>query len=256
MNIMIAGLTAAGKTTHAQILAERHGLRYESASARILDLVGKSGPIRSDFWVSEEGQRAQGRHDLIKQVDEELVALAGTASGVVFDSFGLPWTSSAPGFRIRIESILSSRVWKAMVSHRYESDVHRRLSWAFAHADEAGVAAIIDRVDHTSGNEHTKVETALLLQEKDYESRRYFQAEYGFDLFEHHDVFDLIVDISSFVAAPSLEACVASIRQADDLIGSAAAWALEPGNLWADRFRHIAAAYDPGVVLKCPPPLL
>lgn len=39
-NIAFAGLTAAGKTTHAKILAEQLGFEYISATKTILEIIG------------------------------------------------------------------------------------------------------------------------------------------------------------------------------------------------------------------------
>lgn len=258
LNVMVAGLTAAGKTMHSRILAERMGLRYESASGRLLDLLGENAAIVSDFWVTEEGRGARERQDLMARVDEELAGLAGTESGIVFDTFGLPWVSRARAFRIRIDSTLTSRAWKAMVSHRHGAELHRELGRAFARGEEAEVDAIVSMAGQTSGSAsgdgYSDAEMSELVREKDDESRRYFRGRYGFDIYSGSDVFDLVLDVSDLVSAPDLASCSASIRRADALIGPAVAWALKPSRRRADLFRA-AASSDPGVVLVCPPPL-
>jgi cytidylate kinase len=87
-NIAFAGLTAAGKTTHAQRLAADLGYDYVSATDILFEILRVP----------------------------RLVDLARTRDRVVFDSWALAWICPLPAFRIWIESDLPSRTGKCLVS--------------------------------------------------------------------------------------------------------------------------------------------
>jgi cytidylate kinase len=52
MNIIISGLTAAGKTTHALLIARRLGYDYVSASSLMLRALDVEPDQSNTLWVS------------------------------------------------------------------------------------------------------------------------------------------------------------------------------------------------------------
>ena len=116
-NVAFAGLTAAGKTTHAKLLAKSLGYEYVSATEILLRILGiekeaeriwfaESGPI----WAAREGDAAD------EELERQLTSMASRSDGIVFDTWALAWIGEAPLLRIWIESDLESRARKCYVS--------------------------------------------------------------------------------------------------------------------------------------------
>jgi cytidylate kinase len=99
-NIAFAGLTAAGKTTHAKRLAADLGYSYVSATDLLFEIL----------------QMPVGAHPWFTQLEARLVDLARTRDRTVFDSWALAWICPAPIVRIWIESDPPSRARKCLVS--------------------------------------------------------------------------------------------------------------------------------------------
>ena len=205
--VIVSGLTAAGKTTHSLWIARKHSMGYISGSQVLLGLSEMSSPMRADFWATDEGLRLTKRSTFL-QVDSILKKKECEANRSVFDCLSLPWLKDCPAFCIWLESDFHSRVMKAMVSHgpsrRYSED-----------------------------------ELARRVQQKDDEARSIMRKEYGFDLFKNRKPFDLVVDISDFISAPTLEASKRSIRKTETILRPFIEWYLEPSD------------YTWGSVLSC-----
>ncbi len=119
MNITISGLTAAGKTTHALLVARRLGFGYDSASALMFRRLGIAHRESNTLWQSRFGEVEKLRNE--RPVDEELNAhlahLLKTRDNIVFDSWSAPWLPGVANcLRIFIESDLWSRTLKVRVS--------------------------------------------------------------------------------------------------------------------------------------------
>jgi cytidylate kinase len=182
MNVSISGLTAAGKTTHAQILAGELGYRYVSGLgtlARVLDIEVDQDP---PSWVAIEDLVAARRSDgTDEEVERELDRLARSNDSIVFDVWALPWTSSAAMHRLWLESSPQSRAWKAFVS---QGEDQRR--------DVAGCETFIDGKDAA---DHAR-----------------FLRTFGIDLLEQRSVFDATLDNSAYIAEPTALASQAGIE--------------------------------------------
>lgn len=190
--IFISGLTAAGKTTHSKLLASEYDLHYLSASSFLLKRANiDTNNLPKDFWVSPAAmsvrdQRANSR-SIDTWVDQQMVEASSALDTVIFDSWGLPWLSQESGLRIWLESSLNSRCWKAIISHGHES--------------------IVD-----------PAEILTEISEKDLFTREYFLSSYGFDLFQDHDIFDYIIDITTFIKAPTEKASYDSVKGSQELL--------------------------------------
>jgi cytidylate kinase len=118
-NIAFAGLTAAGKTTHAKRLAAELGYGYVSATEILLELLDIDEPS-DQVWFSrlDEIQAARGGDVIDIELEKRLMTLARTRTRTVFDTWALAWIGDSPMGRIWIDSDLESRVRKCVVSQR------------------------------------------------------------------------------------------------------------------------------------------
>lgn len=176
--IVIAGPTAAGKTTHARLLAEQLTVPYFSAST-VLRSLAKERHGWAEVWGgrwSPDLDRLRNEVDVDAEVDARMLSLLRDSPSGVFDAAILPWGEgvSEEAVCVWIESDLPSRTRKCYVSH----------------LDNARVDII----------EAKKV----VLQKDKFTSdvlRRRYDAEYACD-----DRFHVVVDNSAFIH----EATVAS----------------------------------------------
>lgn len=115
-SIAFAGLTAAGKTTHAQRLAADLGYDYVSATDILFEILRV--PRDAHPWFNQAEAISAAREDgaVDAKLESRLVDLARTSDRVVFDSWALAWICPVPVLRIWIESDLPSRTRKCLVS--------------------------------------------------------------------------------------------------------------------------------------------
>lgn len=193
-NILISGLTAAGKTTHARLLAAHLGYEYVSASRRLSQLSGVTGPAWSP---TVDRQRAHNAH-LDKRVDEELVRLDADRSGLVIDSWALPWLTTTKSLRLWLASDLPSRIRKADVSYQLRQQP----------TPTSTVADIVTT--------------------KDEFSREQFWNLYKIDLGNLSD-FHIILDNSTTIPEATPASAQAGIAQFQPIVETAVATALNRG---------------------------
>ena len=219
-NVIISGLTAAGKTTHATLLARHYDLHYLSASQTMLKLAGLVACQSPDFWVTEEGM-GLGRRVTWNQVDEEIRRFEGQSRQTVFDCLSLPWLHRQKSFVIWLESSLSSRVTKAIVSHQGQNNL-------------------------------TPAEVREQISLKDRAARREILAHYGVDIFRERAPFDLIIDVSSFITVPTEASIRFGIKHVDDIISSAVGWYLYRDKDCWQRFQSYLYIYGRQVIKRYP----
>jgi cytidylate kinase len=117
--VVVSGLTAAGKTTHATLLARDLRLRYVSATALLARLVADrtGGPVASRWQPSLDAARRRDQ-SIDDELDRALSATLCEPEGGVFDACLLPWMGRRrDAVHVWIESDLDSRVRKCVVSH-------------------------------------------------------------------------------------------------------------------------------------------
>ncbi len=161
--IIVAGLTASGKSTVARRIADRFGLEYYSGGTALKELAIKIGYKAQEYgwWETAEGMRffeermRDARFD--KQVDAELLEAAGKGN-VVLDSWTMPWLSEK-GFKI----------WIDVSSEERAKRLARRDKISFEEAEK-------------------------ILAEKDDKTRQVYERLYGFKLGEDFSPFDLVLD--------------------------------------------------------------
>jgi cytidylate kinase len=164
LNVAISGLTAAGKTTHARLLAQELGYDYVSATEILLSLLDVPAAERESVWFkhSAEIERAREGDELDLALEAQLIDIAENRRRVVLDTWSTPWLYKGPMVRIWFESDRLSRSWKCQVSQ--------------------GKEQTLDTVACTR-----------LIDEKDAATRANFRRRHNFDLFQDHDEFDAIL---------------------------------------------------------------
>lgn len=174
--MVVTGLTAAGKTTHAKILAEELSYRYVSGTGALARLCGIEVSEDPPRWAEIAEAVARVRTDNVDlALERHLLDLAKSRDGQVFDVWALAWTSPSPMVRVWIESDQWSRQMKCFVSQ----GAQKKLS-----LEECG----------------------SFVQQKDLENRELFRRTLNFDLFTDRSPFDLTIDNSSYIAEPTEQA--------------------------------------------------
>jgi cytidylate kinase len=169
-NIAFAGLTAAGKTTHAQRLASDLGYSYVSATDILFDILRIPDPGADRWFTQLDAISAAREGDAVDdELESRLVELARTRNGTVFDSWALAWICPVPVIRIWIESDLPSRTRKCLVSL----------------GDEPRPVA----------------ECEALLRTKDDHNRAMFRRRHGFDLFQDRARYHAVLCNSHLIPA-------------------------------------------------------
>ncbi|HET6355405.1 cytidylate kinase family protein [Streptomyces sp.] len=188
-NIAFAGLTAAGKTTHARLLAEHLGYEHVSATDIILDIVGVKArdPQRVWFDHMQEIEQARAGDEVDKELERRLLHLAATKDGLVLDTWAMAWICPAPLVRIWIDSDRLSRHWKCYVSQGESPKL-------------------------------TLSECVSLIDQKDMATRESFLRRHNFDLFSDHDVFDAVLTNTHLIEAPTKFATQKGIRAFDPVV--------------------------------------
>lgn len=174
VNVAFSGRTAAGKTTHARLLARELGYGYVSATEVLLDILGM--PVAAEgIWLEryDEVQAARAGDAADEELDRRLLELAASRRRTVFDTWALAWVAPGPLVRVWIESDLPSRARKCLVSQ-----TRSRLSLP---------------------------ECDALVREKDSHTREAFKRRHGFDLFVDRDRYDLVLCNSHLIPTADRE---------------------------------------------------
>jgi len=200
-NIAISGLTAAGKTTHAKILAAELEYSYVSATEIMADMLGINRcEVGPGFWQKYGDSIAKVRDttDLDRELDNRLTAMATGDEGLVIDAWALPWlVPRGSCISIWIESDHHSRTLKAAVS----DDNKQELSWY-----------------------------GPFIARKDDDTRERFLKIYGFDLYAARDNFSLEIDNSAYITRATREDSDQGIRAFAPVVNSSVAKLLVSDN--------------------------
>lgn len=180
-NIAFAGLTAAGKTTHARRLARELDYQYVSATDILLELLGleESG---DQVWFTKlaEINRARGDGAVDAELEQRLLEAHRSRDGTVFDTWALAWIGDDPLVRVWIESDQPARARKCLVSQQDQ------------------------RLDVE--------ECRQLITLKDEFNRRLFARRHGFDLFVDRARYGIVLDNSHLIAHATEAAAEAGIE--------------------------------------------
>lgn len=222
-NIVISGLTAAGKTTHSLIFGKDFGLNNVEASKILLENA-RMKPKSRDFWLSENIDKAITKTNF-DELDKKLIQIQSSSSHNIFDCLSLPWLSSDPSLYIWLESSIQSRTFKAMVSYHGESKLTPR-------------------------------QIELGIKQKDDRTREFFQIHHNFDLYTDRKPFSLILDISNFITSASDEASQHSIMCVDEIMRPVVDWYLNETNTSKQKFLEQYEKYGSSVIKRFPHQML
>ena len=181
MNIAFAGLTAAGKTTHARRLAADLGYSYVSATDILFQLLEVGDP-GAHPWFDRLGaiNAAREGDSVDSELEARLTELARTRERTVFDSWALAWICPVPVVRIWIESDLPSRTRKCLVS---------------------------------LGNDPRPLnECEKVLRVKDGHNRAMFRRRHGFDLFTDREHYHAVLCNSHLIPSATGQAAQRGIE--------------------------------------------
>src|SRR3984957_412731 len=207
-SIAFAGLTAAGKTTHAQRLAADLGYDYVSATDILFEILRV--PRDAHPWFNQADAISAARDDgaVDAELESRLVDLARTSDRVVFDSWALAWICPVPVLRIWIESDLPSRTRKCLVSL---GDEPRPLT-----------------------------ECEGVLRAKDDYNRAMFRHRHGFDLFTDRERYHAVLCNSHLIPAGTRQESRRGIEEFAPVVRDAtlAVMSADAGGMAELRARH------------------
>lgn len=115
-NIAFAGLTAAGKTTHAKILAQELGYQYISATVIMMEIMDIENTKEIWFTDYEQIKKAREGDGIDIELERRVRELADTTDGLVLDTWAMAYIYDGPLIRILVESDEPSRARKCFVS--------------------------------------------------------------------------------------------------------------------------------------------
>jgi cytidylate kinase len=175
VRIIVAGLTAAGKSTHSRLLGAHYGLPYVSMREVMADVLREFGMPGSagDRWTPAVDESRARNEEIDREADRRMLERIERGPGV-FDSWAMPWIYRNPAaVRVWISADLPSRVQKCCIS-----------------AIARGLPPPPD--------------PAALLEAKDEFSRERFRDLYGFELEPSPEIFEVIVENSAVLPDDSL----------------------------------------------------
>lgn len=189
--ILISGFTAAGKTTHARLLAR--ALRWDYLGMAEVRRFQLSDVLDEEAeWSPGVDRLRTERSTLDVEADQIMRSLIHQhTSPLVVDAWLQPWLCELAGAtKIWLNSDLRSRVLKAQVSLL------------------------------RSGRKPTK-DIRMEVIEKDDFSVKTFRNLYSIDFGPDTDLFDLVIDNSEFISEPNIQASNRGIAEFEPVFHSA-----------------------------------
>lgn len=178
--VLISGWTAAGKTTHARLVAAELGWAYLDMSPVMRELTAVSG---SRDWTPEQDDIRRRNRAIDIEADRRMLEMVSSGSSIVVDAWLQPWLyRSASAVRLWLGSSRAARTKKCAVSG-------------------------LRHHEHLSGRQAAKV-----IHRKDGFARRQFARLYGVRFDYDPTLFDLHIDNSAYIAETSIAASDAGIR--------------------------------------------
>lgn len=169
--IILFGFSGSGKSTVANLVGEKYGLRVVHPSGILRDLFeGKDVDIdntryNTGFWESEEGVKLfrsrLNEEEPLDVVSDRILVEEIRKGNVIIDSWSLPWLTDK-GRKIYLQADLEVRAQR--IAKRSQISYERALD---------------------------------IVAMKDEETRNLFKRLYWFDIKQDHDVFDYIINTNN-----------------------------------------------------------
>ncbi|HEY0687608.1 MAG TPA: cytidylate kinase family protein [Kribbella sp.] len=204
MNIIISGLTAAGKTTHALLIARRLGYDYVSASHLMLSRLDVEPDETNTLWATRlsEVEKRRDEKPVDREVNDYLREQLRQRDRTVFDSWSAAWLDRSPHcLRVYIESDRNSRALKTRVSQE-------------PHGPVLSISACRELID-----------------EKDTSTAVRLRRLLGTDIRYDRTPFDLILDNSKLIDEPNVASARRGISVFHDRLVEAIGNRLGPNTL-------------------------
>lgn len=178
--ILISGWTAAGKTTHAHLLAAELGWTYIGMSHIMKEFTAVTD-LRDWTPQQDKIRKSDGRIDI--EADCHLLDVVSNRSSIIVDAWLQPWLYRSPSaIRVWLESSRPTRAKKCTVSY------------------------LRDR------NHLSEQQAADIVHDKDDFAREQFIKLYGIRFGYDPELFDLRIDNSAYITDASISASDAGIR--------------------------------------------
>ena len=175
MKIFLSGWTAAGKTTHARLLAAQTGWPCLHMSTIMRATIRHDRQTNHREWRPDDDTMRGNDPHIDRHVDNIMSGLIKDHPDVIVDAWLQPWLyQGSDALRLWIESDVRSRCAKAAVSHlRAGRRPHASLATEIAAKDDFSVRHF----------------------------RQLYHMRFGYD----HDVFDLRLDNSKYIERATIE---------------------------------------------------
>lgn len=170
MSILVSGLTGAGKTTTAKILARTlgwpliEGSRARASALGLTEIASSSAFWRQDLRANLIDKKRITAQDLDREVDSRLLELARSKPPKVMDVWFVPWLGADGCLSVLLEASLATRA---------------------------------DRV--AADLKLTQLAAKRLVMRKDLAAAEYALSAYGIDILSDRSKFDLIIDTDKVI---------------------------------------------------------
>ena len=179
--ILISGWTAAGKTTHAHLIAAELGWTYIGMSHIMKEFTALED-LRD--WTPQQDRIRKSDSRIDIDADRHLLEVVSSRSSIIVDAWLQPWLCrSESAIRVWLDSSRPARTKKCAVSYLRDQ----------SHLSEQQAANIVHN--------------------KDGFAREQFVKLYGIRFDYDPALFDLRIDNSSYITEPSISASDAGIRE-------------------------------------------
>jgi cytidylate kinase len=181
-SFIISGPPAVGKTTVAEAIGKRFGLRVYGGGEALKEVAASRGytPKGADWWDTPEGLRFLAERaenpEYDKEVDKRLIEVLKQGD-VVVTSYTLPWLTDI-GIKIWLSASVESRA-KRMVKR--------------------------DKIGYEEALE--------IVKRRDEENRKLYQKIYGIEFGKDLSVFDLVLNTDQLSKEAVIEVVEAFVKQ-------------------------------------------